>query len=197
MRTLFTLALCTSLTASAADDELNPEKVAKIQSEQDKANKEIAKKYGNRKPSEMNRDERREMIRDTAEAEKAVLEKNKVDAREYTRYNTKMSRDDRAATKVASDKIAADEKAAAEKAEAEKKAGPKEIQIQRGFSDNNPVVLEEKQPGAGEVVVEKGLPQDAMEDQQSATELGGGQGPAQGPPDQAPPAKGKGGRRPK
>src|SRR4051794_35867187 len=169
MRLAFLFAALTLRFAAFADDDLTPDKTAKIERDKTKAMEDIDKKYGNKKSSELTSDERRAQIADRAAAEQQVFDKNGVTAKGYTAYTSKMNKEDRAATKAADAKLQAKEKADAEAAAAAKKqaaAGPKEIPVQRGFNDNNPVVLEEKQ--GGEVVVEKGLPQDYQDDQSSA-----------------------------
>lgn len=161
--------LCFALGA----DDLSPEKVAKVERDRDAALAEVAKKYGNKKSSELSSEERREMIRDQRAAENAVLEKNNVDAKEYARYEAKMSLADRAATtsaRAALDKKEADAKKAAET----KQQGSGEIPIQRGFSNDNPVTLEEKANSGGAPVVEKGLPPEAQNDQNEAAGMGTG-----------------------
>src|SRR5688572_28366990 len=95
--------------------DLTPESVAKIDREQKKANDAIDKKYGNKKPSELSSAERREIIKERGEAEKAVLEKAGVDPKEYTKYTAKMNREDRVATKAAAEKLEQQEKDAAAK----------------------------------------------------------------------------------
>jgi len=165
--------LCLALGA----DDLNPQKAAKIQKDMDAAMADVAKKYGGKKSSELSTDERREMIRDQRAAEASVLEKNNVDAKEYARYEMKMNLADRAATKEAREQL---DKQEAEKkaAEAKKAQGSGEIQIQRGFNDNNPVMLEENNASGGAPVVEKGLPPDAQNDQNEAAGMGTGGEPA-------------------
>ena len=161
------------LLALAADD-LSPEKAAKVQKDREKAMADVAKKYGNKKSSELSQDERREMIRDQRAAETAVLDKNGVDPKEFARYEAKMSLNDRAATKAERERLdrkEQDDKKAAE----QQQSGPREIQIQRGFDDNNPVTLEENNSGGGgtgQPVVEKGLPPEAQSDQNEATGSG-------------------------
>ncbi len=165
---LFTLVLVLSGWSARAQD-LDPAKAAQIEHDQQKLYDEIDKKHGNKKPSELSQDERREIIRERAQAEESVFEKQGVDRKSYTKYITKMGLDDRAAMKDATDTLnKKDDEAAA--AAAKKASEPQgEIPIQRGFNDNNPVMLEEKK-GAGPVV-EKGIPQDAMDDQQAAQQL--------------------------
>lgn len=164
------LALALLLTLAA--DELTPAKAAKVQKDRDQAMADIAKKYGNKKSSELTPDERRAMIQDQSAAETSVLEKNDVDAKDLARYEARMSKDDRAATKTERerlDKKEADDKKAAE---AKAQAGTQEVQVQKGFSDSNPVMLEETNSGNGAPVVEKGLPQDAQDDQAQASGSG-------------------------
>jgi hypothetical protein len=149
--------------------ELSPEQLAKVQHDRQKAMAEVSKKYGDKKPSELTQDERREMIHDQREAEDRVLEKNGVDRKEIARYEAKLSLDDRAATKAAKQQIEEKEKREAdEKAKGGEKQGGDNIPIQRGFSDTNPVTLEDKGNGSGGPVVERGLPQDAQDDYNAA-----------------------------
>lgn len=164
------------LLALAADD-LSPEKAAKVQKDRDKAMSDVAKKYGNKKSSELSQDERREMIRDQRAAETAVLDKNGVDPKEFARYEAKMSLNDRAATKAERERL--DRKEQDDKKTADQQSAPKEIQIQRGFNENNPVMLEDNQAAGGQPVVEKGLPPEAQSDQSEAS--GAGTGPAPEP----------------
>ena len=183
MRTALILATLSLALPALADEELTPEKSAKIERDKTKAMDEVDKKHGNKKSSELTSEERKEVIGERAAAERAVFEKNGVTAKGYTAYTSKMNKDDRAATKAADAKLEAKEKAdAAAAAEKAKNGdGPKEVQVQHGFSDSNPVVLEEKQGGAP--TVEKGLPQDYQDEQSSAAALN--EGPAA-------PAAGKG-----
>lgn len=161
-----------ALLLTLAADDLNPEKAAKIQKDRDKAMADVAKKYGNKKSSELSQDERREMIRDQREADSAVLDKHGVDAKDFARYEAKMSLQDRAATKAERERL--DKKEQEDKKAKEQQSGPKEIVIQRGFSDSNPVTLEENQGQEGAPVVEKGLPPEAQQDQQEAAGMGTG-----------------------
>ncbi len=150
--------------------DIDPETVAKVQHDRDKAMADINKKYGDRKSSELSQDERRDMIADQQAADQKVLEKNRVDAKEMARYEATMSLDERAAAKAAKEKLVEKDKkdAEAKKKAAEDPKGNREIPIQRGFSDNNPVTLEEKGSGPDGIVVEKGLPSDAVDDYKAA-----------------------------
>lgn len=166
MRTALLLAALGCALPAFADGELNPEKVAKIDRETEKAHKAIDKKYGNKKSSELTSDERRQVIAERAAAERAVLEKHDVEAKAYTQYTARQTRDERAATKQAGEALDAKEKAAEADKAKEATKGPKEITIQRGGAGKGPIIMEE-QEGAPPIV-ENGLPQDAQDDQKAA-----------------------------
>jgi hypothetical protein len=184
------ISLCLAL---AVDEPLAPEKAAKIEREEQKAQAEVSAKYGNRKPTELSREERRALDKDLADASKAVLEKNGVDPKEWARDSLKKSRDDYARTKDLVKDLEEKEKAEAAKKKAEADA-PKEVEVQRGVSEENPVTLDEKPNEAGVVPVEKGLPPEAQAEQNSLSGQEGASAPAEEAP--APkPAKGKGSRR--
>ena len=154
-----------ALLLTLAADDLTPEKAAKVQKDRDRAMADVAKKFGNKKSSELSQDERREMIRAQRSAETEVLEKHNVDAKELARYEAKMNLNDRAATKAERERL--DKKEQDDKKAAESPSGPKEIQVQRGFSDTNPVTLEDNQ-SPNTPVVERGLPPEAQSDQNEA-----------------------------
>lgn len=141
-RVVLASLLLSAPLALAAD--LSPEKVAQIRRDQQAAMERVEKAAGNKKPSEMSNEERRGLIEARAAAQQQVLDKHGVDAREYTNYTLRMGKEERAQTEAAEKKLEAQAKAAAEKkAEAAKKAGTGEVQVQQGFSDQNPVDLEE------------------------------------------------------
>lgn len=113
-----------------AGDDLTPANVAKIQSEQTKANAEIDKKYGNKKASELSTDERRSIAKEKAAAERDVLDKHGTDLKSFARANSKMGREDRAATDAAAKDL--DKKStAAPAADAKNAGGQKEIVIEK------------------------------------------------------------------
>lgn len=146
------------LAAPALAGELNPKSVAKIQREQKKATEEVAKAHGDRKPSEMSTAERKQVIREQAEAERRVLEKNGVEPKDLARYTARMSRAEREQLEAASADLEREEADAA-KAKAAKADSAGQVQVQRGFSDARPVELEAKE--GAPPVVEHGLPDDA------------------------------------
>jgi hypothetical protein len=151
-RLVLAVVLLASTLALAGD--LDPKKAAEIRRDREKAMADIDKKYGNKKLSKA------EMNAKAAEqnaAEAKVLDKHGVSAKDYGRYEAKSSKGDRAAADKEAESPKQKDEAAA-KAAANKKDGPKEIQVQKGFSDENPTVMEEKD--GAPPVVEKGLPKD-------------------------------------
>ena len=165
------VALLLSLVVGA----IPASEAAAIEREQEKNQAEVTAKYGDRKSSEMSGDERREMMKDQAEADQKVLDKHGVDKKEWASSQSHRSRDERAEVKSEKAKQAEVEKKKAEaEAEAKKKAAAqpaKPVEIQRGISDENPVVLEEK-AGSGPII-ERGLPADAKADDDAAKAAGG------------------------
>lgn len=146
-------------------DLVPPDQAAAIALDQKAAQAEVQKKYGDKKPSELSNAERAQMIRDQAAAEQKVLDKYGVDPKTWARQQMERSPQQAAAQKAREQALADQrEKDAAAKAKAE--AGSHEIEVQRGFSDANPVTMEEKQSEG--VAVEEGLPSDAAADQAEA-----------------------------
>ena len=186
------VALCLSLVA---DEPMAPEKSAGIEREQQKAQAEVNAKYGNKKPTELSRDERSQLAKDLANADKAVLDKNGVDPKQWARDSIKKDRNEYAKGKALVKGL--EEK---EKADAKKKADaanePKEITVQRGVSEENPVTLDEKANEDGNIPIEKGLPPEAARELEAAG--GGDPGDKASAPEEARPAakpSGKGARR--
>jgi hypothetical protein len=145
--------------ALAQDGELTPEKLAAIRRDEKAAQDKVNAAYGNRKPSEMSNEERRQVIQDQQKAGQDVMTKHGVSDKEYSRQVARMGREERAAVDQAEQKLEAEEKAkaAAEQKKAEQDQKPSEdIPIQQGISDENPVELESSQDAAS--VVEEGLP---------------------------------------
>lgn len=157
---LLTVAVAALLYA----DELNPQTAAAIAREQAKAQAKVGEKYGNRKSSELSTDERRQMIKDQAAAEKEVLDKHGLDPRDWARYEARQGRAEREAQQQAEKALADQEQAEAAKAKAPQE--PQEIPVQRGFNDQNPVVLDEQAGAAPRV--DTNLPPDAVADQDAA-----------------------------
>ncbi len=174
-------------------DDLTPEQTAAISYANDKAQAEVSKKYGDKKAGELSNDERLQMARDRAAAQKEVLEKagvSEVDYFKASRNGDRQAKAEREATKQKlADKDKADE-------EARGKKGDKGIEVVNGFSDENPVTLEDRPQKDGDVRVEKSIaPEDArdqLEAEGSETKsLGGGAADA----DKPAPKSGKSGKR--
>jgi len=146
--------------ALAQDEGLTPEKIAAIRRDEKAAQDKVNQAYGNRKPSELSSEERRQVIQDQQKAGRDVMSKHGVSDKEYSRQVARMGREEREAVNQAEKKLEAEEraaKAAAEQKKAEQEQRPSEdIPIQQGISDENPVELETSKDAAA--VVEQGLP---------------------------------------
>ncbi|WP_224249303.1 hypothetical protein [Hyalangium gracile] len=150
---------------AVAQEALTPEKIAEIRRDEQAAKAKVDAAYGNRKPSEMSNEERGQAAKEQQAAGLAVLEKHGVSDKEYSRHVAQMDREEREAVAQAEKQLEARDKAAREAREAkeaerrrkeEQGLDPDEIPIQRGFSDENPVVLESTEEAG--VEVEEGLP---------------------------------------
>ncbi len=190
------LSLVTLCLALVADEATTPDKAAVIERQEQKAQAEVSAKYGNKKPTELSREDRKAMDQDLANASKAVLEKNGVDPKQWARDSLKRDRSEYAKTKELVKDLEAKDKAAEEKRKADANA-PKEVEVQRGVSEENPVTLDEKPNEEGVVPVEKGLPPEAQQEQDAAAGQDSAGGSSAGPAaEEAPKAKpGKGARR--
>lgn len=158
-----TAALAWVLLATPALAALSPDEVAQLRHKQKKAEAEVDKKHGNKKPEDMTEAERRQVDNEKMAARAAVLEKEGVSSKEFDRAHLKQNKADRAASdqKVKALEKQDAEAAAAAKAKAEAEKQPGEIKIQRGFNDEHPVELENH---SGEPTVEKGIPEDVQRD---------------------------------
>lgn len=168
------LSLVTLCLALVADEPMEPEKAAAIERAQAKAQAEVAAKYGNKKSSELSQDERRQMVKDQADADRAVLEKLGVDAKQWARESLRRDRD-----QYAKNKALVKEQDGKEKAEEERKkaaATKKDVEVQRGINEDNPVTLDEK-AAEGQVGVEQGLPPDVVQDLKEVSGEEGGEAP--------------------
>jgi hypothetical protein len=151
----------------ALAQELTPEKIAAIRRDEQAAQAKVDAAYGNRKPSEMSNEERRQAARDQQTAGMGVLEKHGVSDKEYARHTARMRPEEREAVAQAEKKLEAEEKAAqaAREAAAKKKTdeeaqAPEDIPIQQGINEDSPVELEAAEGAAS--VVEEGLPPGEM-----------------------------------
>lgn len=103
------LLVASVLSSSARAEELSPEVVAKIEHEQEKALAEVDKRYEGKKSSELDAAQRRERIREEAQARQAALDKLGVDSKAYARYSARMGRDEVAQSKSARQKLSEQE----------------------------------------------------------------------------------------
>lgn len=113
--------------SAAAQEGLSPQKVGKIEYERDKELEKVQKEYGNRKPSELSKDERAEMAEKQKAATQRVLESNGVDDKDYARYTSRMGADDRATAKDATKAAERADIKKEVKAELDKKEGEPEV----------------------------------------------------------------------
>ena len=156
---MLTLVLALTLRA-----DVSPEQAAAIQHDAEKAQAEVAAKYGQKKSSELSSDERRDMIRDQAAAEREVLDRHGVSAHDWARSQALRSREERAQVKREAAAIAEQEKEKAAVETQKKSSEAKPISIQRGINEEHPVVLEERENPGGQIIVENGLPPEVNEE---------------------------------
>ncbi len=153
-RGLSVLLLSTWLTVPGLvlAESLTPEQLARIRRDEKAAVDRVNAAHGNKKSSELSTAERRQMIREQQEAIQRVMDEHGVSRKDYARQSARMGPKQNA-------EVAAAEKALEEQEKAAGAAKPQqtgELQVQQGFSDENPVTLEE-QEGA-QPIVEHGLP---------------------------------------
>lgn len=150
MKARFTWSLAVlALAPTARAEDLTPERIAFIQHEQAKADEEIAKQHGDKGPADMDNDERRQYIEERAAAEQKVLEGQGVSAKELAIRSLRMNPDERAEYQQAQQQILekeraeqeAKQKAADEKAAAEAPREAKDVPVQRGVTDAQPVMV--------------------------------------------------------
>ena len=138
---------------------LDNQKAGELQAQMEEKEAAIRKEYGNPDPkaarSSLSREEQKEMNGKMAAARHEVLEKNGVTEGDYTRSATRMGKE--AHKEVDASKQAYKEKTATENAAkaAAAKQEVKPIEVQRGFSDKNPVNLEGSNKEGG-VAVDRG-----------------------------------------
>lgn len=166
----------------ALGGSLTPEQIARIQRDEKAAEAKVRAAHGNKKSSELSAAERRQMIQEQQDAIQEVMDKHGVSRKDYARQTARMGPKQNAEVSAAEKSLEAKDKAAKGTEE-----GSGEIQIQNGFSDENPVTLEEEE--GAPPTVEEGLP--AGEDL-----TGGEPAPAEGEPGPAmsEPAPSKGGK---
>jgi hypothetical protein len=110
MRALTLMVSVLALPVLASD--VDPDTAAQVGRDRQKALDEVAKKYGNKKSSELSGDERRARVKDEAEAVSRVLDKHGVSAKDMARYEAKSSPAERNARAAELEKKDADKRAA-------------------------------------------------------------------------------------
>ncbi|MFE8600084.1 hypothetical protein [Archangium violaceum] len=135
--------------------DLTPEQMARIRRAEKAAVDKVNAAHGNKKSSEMSNSERREMIREQQEEVQKVMDEHGVSPKDYARQSARMGPKQNEQVAAAEKALEGKEKAAASGRSPQGKE-PGEVQIQEGFNDDNPVMLDE-QEGAPPVV-EHGLP---------------------------------------
>jgi hypothetical protein len=151
------LSTCLTLPSLAPAGELTPDQVARIQRDEKEALDRVNAAHGNRKPSEMDNAERRQVIQEQKQAVQEALEKNGVTAKDYARHTARMGPKGNVEVEEATKRLE-EQRKQAEASKTQQGQQSREIQVQAGFSEDNPVTLEE-QEGAGPTV-EVGIPQE-------------------------------------
>jgi hypothetical protein len=144
------------LALAQEESELTPQKVAAIRRDEEAALARVDEAHEKKQPSEMDREERRQVIQEQQAASAAVLEKHGVTAKEYARYTARMGPDGNAAVEAELKRLDAEAKAKEAKAKEAAAAPPQEVAIQQGINEKNPVQLD-ADPSAPPLI-EKGLP---------------------------------------
>lgn len=128
---LFLAALVLSSSLAFAD-ELSPNQAATIERERKAALDEVNKKFGNKKPSELSNDERRQLISEQQQAVNKVYEKNGVTAKEFSKYEATASGSQRQAAKASGEAMDKEAKAADEKKAAAEKPSKNGTTVENG-----------------------------------------------------------------
>ena len=84
---LLAAALVLAVTIAHAEEPLSPQELAKVNREMAKAADTVSKKYGN--PKDLSPEDLRAMMNEQAAAQKAVLERNNLDAKDVARATAK------------------------------------------------------------------------------------------------------------
>jgi hypothetical protein len=149
-----TALLAALLSLPAIASGITPAERAKIQREQQEAQEAVGKKYGNRKPSDMSNAERAAMAREQADAQQKVLDQNRVSQKDWAVSSMRMGRAEKAQTEAAAKALEAEAKKKKDAPAPGKGTG--DIQIQRGFGNDKPAVLEDKGGGQQEIEIQRG-----------------------------------------
>lgn len=151
LRLLPLLILLAGAGARAA--EIPAQTLAEIRVELADALKKIDDAHGQKRPGELTNEQRRAVITAQAEAQQRILDRHGVTLKDYVVVTTRM-------TPEAREKVAAAERQIREKrAQTSTESSPaieEEVEVQRGITDETPVILEQA-PNAP-IPVEFGTP---------------------------------------
>jgi hypothetical protein len=138
-------------SSAAAEEPLSPEKLARVRFEEEAAVARVDAAHGNRPPSEMSTEERRQVVAEQAAATEAAHQREGVDSKTYARETAGLSREGHARMEAALENL----RAQPAPRPAPRKA-PQEIEIDYG----TPVDLTppEEAPAGGEIPVDYGTP---------------------------------------
>jgi hypothetical protein len=142
--------------AIALAEDLPPEKLARIRRDEKAALERVNAAHGSKKSSEMSTAERRQVIQEQQEAIQGVMDKHGVSSKDYARQTARMGPKQNAEVDAAEKSLDSTTKKAS--VEEPKPLSPDEIPIQRGWSDEAPVMLEERE--GAPPIVERGVPAD-------------------------------------
>lgn len=148
MRPLLFLLVVLPLTSLAQG--LTPGEIAKVQHEEKKALDRVAKKHGNKLPSEMTTEERRELIREQQAAVSAVHQSLEVDAKELARTSARLNLEERKQVVEATRALEEKERQAAKQEAPATEAG---VEVFEGLDEGQLEQLDEPLPAEGEVQI--------------------------------------------
>jgi hypothetical protein len=114
-----------ALVIAFALSQSSPEDVAKLQHDVSQATAAVDKKYEGRA---LTPEERKQQVKERAAAEREVLDKAGVSAKDFARASAKQSKADREATQAAADRLSKQDSAAKQKAD----GAPGEVVIEKG-----------------------------------------------------------------
>lgn len=155
---LLSATLLSLLLTPAVALALDPAEAGVINAELADREKAIKAEYGNRSIKEMSREERKEMDQKLRAARQEVLEKHGTTDKEFSKGMLKLGRDGLKQAEQSEKEHAAKLAEAKKGSEGGQEGGEGKIQVQRGFNDREPVVVEQDgiqvQRGGGENGIE-------------------------------------------
>jgi hypothetical protein len=133
MKTLAALGLALVASTAFAKD-LDPTEAVQIEREQEAATKKVNAAHGDKKPSEMDPEERAQVIDEERKARLEVLDRHGVSDKEFSRYQGKLTPEQRVQEKAAAKALDAKEAAAKAHPAADPNAAkpPDQVVVQYG-----------------------------------------------------------------